>query len=160
MKNNSNQNRIGKRLGAIGIRAGLSLAFSMLLGLIGVALICGAVLFEPWLISSLIIFGIALTSVLLSELFSLASPAVNKVLTTVYSLVLVGGIFSLLLYALISSEFNFADMNWAQIFTTFAQDGRFYLTLGIIVGVFIGVYRVIPIAHGAQGQAERSGSEP
>ena len=51
----------------------------------------------------------------ISDLFSLTPPALNKVLTTIYSFVLVVGIFSLLLYAMISSEFNFADMNWAKI---------------------------------------------
>ncbi len=142
MKNKSNNksNKIGEKLLAFGIRAGLSLALAALLAFLGVVLVCGAFMLEAWIISGLVIFGIALLSIILSDLFSLAPPALNKVLTTIYSFVLVVGIFSLLLYAMISSEFNFADMNWAKIFTTFAQDERFYLTLSIMFGVFICVY--------------------
>jgi hypothetical protein len=81
--------RIGEKLlplaKPLGIRTGISLALAMLLALIGVVLVCGTFLFKPWIISALVIFGIAIVSVILSMLLSLLPPALNKVLMTVYS---------------------------------------------------------------------------
>ena len=89
MKNKSNNksNKTEEKLLAFGIRAGLSLALAALLAFLGVVLVCGAFMFEAWIISGLVIFGIALLSIILSDLFSLAPPALNKVLTTIYSFV-------------------------------------------------------------------------
>ena len=134
--------RIGEKLlplaKPLGIRAGVSLALAMLLALIGVVLVCGAFLLKPWLMATLIIFGIAIVSVILSMLLSLAPPALNKVLMTVYSFAIVGAIFSLLAYAIISAKFNFADMNWQRIFTSFASDKLFYT-----IFAFFAIFSVV-----------------
>ena len=134
--------RIGERLlplaKPLGIRAGISLALAMLLALVGVVLVCGTFLFKPWIISTLVIFGIAIVSVILSMLLSLVPPALNKVLMTVYSFAIVGAIFSLLAYAIISAKFNFADMNWQRIFTSFATDKLFY-----IIFAFFAIFSVV-----------------
>ena len=124
---------------SLGIRAGISLALAMLLALIGVVLVCGTFLFKPWIISALVIFGIAIVSVILSMLLSLLPPALNKVLMTVYSFAIVGAIFSILVYAIISAKFNFSDMNWQRIFTSFASDKLFYTIFAFfaIFSVFV-----------------------
>ncbi len=147
MKNNSDKNKkgIGERIlplaKPLGIRAGISLGLAMLLALVGVLLVCGAFMVVPWLLTTLVIFGIAIVSVVLSMLLSLAPPALNKVLMTVYSFAIVGAIFSLLAYSIISSSFNFEDMNWKIIFTSFASDKLFY-TIFIFFALFsvVGYY--------------------
>ena len=106
-------------LKSLGIRVGISLAIAMLLSLVGVLLVCGTFSLGAWLIATLAVFGFALISALLPMLFSRASAAVNKLLTTVYSFGVVSTIFSLLLYALICSKFNFSDMDWQGIFKGF-----------------------------------------
>ena len=68
-----------------GIRAGVSFAIAALLSLVGVLLVCGTFVFLAWLIATLVIFGFALLSIVLSMALALTIPAVNKVLMTVYS---------------------------------------------------------------------------
>ena len=132
MKDNSNNKMkiIGERLKPFakpfGIRAGISLGIAMLLALIGVVLVCGTFMAKPWILTTLVIFGIAIVSVVITMLLTMVPPALNKVLTTVYSFMIVGAIFSLLVYAIVSSKFDFSDMNWQEIFTGFAGDKRFY----------------------------------
>ena len=118
----------------------ISLLFSMLLALVGVVLVCGDVLTMPWIYASIVIFGIAMVSLVLSMLLSSAPPALNKFLMTVYSFVIVGAVFSLLLYALISSKFDFSDMDWLNIFKRFLTDKLFYTLLTIILIIFFAGY--------------------
>ena len=124
----------------IGIRAGICLALAMLLSLIGVVLVCGTLLLTQWILATLVIFGIALVSVILSMLLTLVPAALNKVLMTVYSFLIVGVVFSLLAYALISSKFNFSDMNWQGIFAGFLADKLFYILLLISMILFVAGY--------------------
>ena len=111
-----------------------------LLSLVGVLLVCGTFVFLAWLIATLVIFGFALLSVVLSMALALTSPAVNKVLMTVYSFAVVSAIFSLLLYALICSGFDVSDMNWQTIFRSFSSDKMFYLLLLVCLLFFVAGY--------------------
>ena len=137
--------RIGEKIlpfaKPLGIRAGISLLLAMLLALVGVVLVCGTFWLVPWILVTLIIFAIAIVFVILSMLLTLAPPALNKVLMTVYSFLIVVAIFSLLIYAVIYSKFNFSDMNWQRIFTSFAGDKLFY-TIFTLLAIFslIGYY--------------------
>ena len=145
MKNKSKKtNGIGEKLLSlakpIGIRAGISLAFAMLLALVGVVLVCGTFVFSSWLIATLAVFCFALISALLPMLFSRTSAAVSKILTTVYSFGVVSAIFSLLLYAIICSRFDFSDMDWQLIFKSFMADKLFYLLLLICSIFFVAGY--------------------
>ena len=123
--NNKSKEVKGKIL-PLAIRTVIGLAIAMLLSLVGVVLICGLFILEPWLIGSSVIFGIVLLSVLLSFLLSFTKGALNRVLMTVYSFAVVGVIFSLLFYALISSKFNFEKMNWQATFKSFYADKLFH----------------------------------
>ena len=134
------KDKIIKILKSLGIRAGICLAIAMVLSLVGVLLVCGTFVFSSWLIATLAVFGFALISALLPMLFSRASAAVNKLLTTVYSFGVVSAIFSLLLYALICSKFNFSDMNWQEIFKGFLGDTLFYLLFLICAIFFVAGY--------------------
>ena len=134
------KDKIIKILKSLGIRAGICLAISMVLSLVGVLLVCGTFVFSSWLIATLAVFGFALVSALLPMLFSHASAAVSKVLTTVYSFLVVSAIFSLLFYALICSKFNFSDMNWQEIFKGFLADKLFYLLFLLVSILFVAGY--------------------
>ena len=134
------KDKIIKILKSLGIRAGICLAIAMVLSLVGVLLVCGTFVFSSWLIATLAVFGFALVSALLPMLFSRASAAVSKVLTTVYSFLVVSAIFSLLFYALICSKFNFSDMNWQEIFKGFLADKLFYLLFLLVSILFVAGY--------------------
>ena len=134
------KDKIIKILKSLGIRAGICLAIAMVLSLVGVLLVCGTFVFSSWLIATLAVFGFALVSALLPMLFSHASAAVSKVLTTVYSFLVVSAIFSLLFYALICSKFNFSDMNWQEIFKGFMADKLFYLLFLLVSILFVAGY--------------------
>ena len=142
MKNKSNKKkkRTGEQLLPYAIRVGVGFVLSLLLSLIGVVLVCGTFMIVPWIIASSVIFGIALLSIFLSFLLSFANGALNKVLMTVYSLGIVGAIFSLLAYALICSKFNFNDMNWMSIFKSFWTDKLFYIILALCTIFFVVGY--------------------
>ena len=124
----------------LAIRTVIGLAIAMLLSLVGVVLICGTFIFKSWLIGSSVIFGIVLLSVLLSFLLSFTKGALNRVLMTVYSFAVVGVIFSLLFYALISSKFNFEKMNWQATFKSFYADKLFYTLFAVFVIIAVAGY--------------------
>ena len=117
------------------IKAGIGMILAMILALVGVMLVLGAFTVKPWILATLVIFAIAAVSVIVTMLLTLVPPALNKVLTTVYSFMIVGAIFSLLLYAIISSGFDLSDMNWQRIFSGFASDKLFY-TVFIFFAIF------------------------
>ena len=124
----------------LGIRAGISLVISMLISLVGVLLVCGTFVLDAWIVASLVIFGFALLSVLISMLLSRAGSALNKILMTVYSFCVVSVIFSILLYALICSGFDISDMDWQQIFKSFITDKLFYILVVVCAVVFTAGY--------------------
>ena len=146
MKNKSGKKikEIGEKLlplaKSLGIKAGFSMLLAMVLSLVGVVLVCGAVLLKPWILVTLVIFGVAFASAVISMLLSLAPAALNRLLMTVYSFLIVGVIFSLLMYAVISSSFDFSDMNWRRIFMDFISDKLFYTLLLLSMVLFLTGY--------------------
>ena len=142
MKDNFNNKskEVKDKILPLAIRTVIGLAIAMLLSLAGVVLICGTFILKPWLIGSSVIFGIVLLSVLLSFLLSFTKGALNRVLMTVYSFAVVGVIFSLLFYALISSKFNFEKMNWQAAFKSFYADKLFYTLFAVFVIIAVAGY--------------------
>ena len=103
--------RLKPLLKPFGIKAGISLVVSAIIALVGVVLVCGAFVTGPWLSATAVIFCIAVASSVISWLLTKLPSALNKVLNTIYSFAIVCAVFSLLLYALVCSGFDFSDMN-------------------------------------------------
>ncbi len=86
------------------------------------------------------LFPVIFLAVLLLNLISKVKWSFFSFLHTVLMSAYISAICGLPFYAIIVSKFDFTDMNWKMIFSTFYTSKGYYITSGVVLAVFLGLY--------------------
>ncbi len=130
-------------------------AVSILLRFIITAVVCCGlsasavfVAYGEWDINAFVKYVVPMTCVFLAAQILLW--LVGRIRGRLFSLlntVIMGAFISaasgLSFYAIISSGFNFSDINWREIFDTFYLSENYYITVGVVFAVFLILYFAI-----------------
>ena len=116
------------------------LGVSFVVAWLGVMLVYGEFAVVPFFVAGGVLVGVFAILRTLLWLISLTGGEVKALLDTVYTGFCVSAVFSLIIYALVSSGFSLAYMNWVEIFSNFFKNSTYWISVAVVLILYLILY--------------------
>ncbi len=116
------------------------LGISFLVAWLGVMLVYGEFAVVPFFVAGGVLTGVFAILRTALWLISLTTGEVKSILDTIYTGFCISAVFSLIIYALSSSGFSLAYMNWVEIFSNFFRSSAYWVSVVVVLILYLILY--------------------